>query len=211
MTLTEAKVEANQTNAQLSTGPRTEAGKATSSRNALRHGLTAATKLLPTEDPAELQVLTEAMFNDFKPLNATETALLFDLVDFEWRLRRAAAYEAKILSADAPDFKALNNMSLHAARIKRQFSATLKELQNLQRVSRGQREEQLAEAEAISKADRIRNRPSTLHLYGFDFTLDELKQWSWRKDNIAYSNLIIDEEGDEDDVDYANIHDLQAA
>ena len=50
---TEAKIEANRANAQHSTGPRTEEGKAASSRNALKHGLTSFTVLLPTEDPAE--------------------------------------------------------------------------------------------------------------------------------------------------------------
>ena len=53
MKLTEAKIEANQANAQLSTGPRTEQGKAISSFNSLRHGLTAMTVLLPGEDPAQ--------------------------------------------------------------------------------------------------------------------------------------------------------------
>ena len=37
------QIEANRRNAQNSTGPRTEAGKQRSSRNAVRHGLTAET------------------------------------------------------------------------------------------------------------------------------------------------------------------------
>jgi len=42
----------NRANAQRSTGPRTEAGKQHSALNALRHGLTAQTAVLPSEDPA---------------------------------------------------------------------------------------------------------------------------------------------------------------
>ena len=45
-----AQAIANIENAQRSTGPRTEAGKAASSHNALKHGLTAQTVLLPGED-----------------------------------------------------------------------------------------------------------------------------------------------------------------
>ena len=43
------QIEANRRNAQNSTGPRTEAGKERSSRNAVRHGLTAETVIEPLE------------------------------------------------------------------------------------------------------------------------------------------------------------------
>jgi hypothetical protein len=42
----------NRANSQQSTGPRTESGKQRSSLNALRHGLTAQSAVLPSEDPA---------------------------------------------------------------------------------------------------------------------------------------------------------------
>ena len=42
----QAQIAANRANAQLSTGPRTEEGKAASSRNAYRHGLFAAIESL---------------------------------------------------------------------------------------------------------------------------------------------------------------------
>jgi hypothetical protein len=47
---TERQIAANRLNAQRSTGPRTEAGKANSRRNALKHGLTAEKMLLEYED-----------------------------------------------------------------------------------------------------------------------------------------------------------------
>jgi len=50
--MSEARNIANINNAQHSTGPRTEEGKAASSLNSLKHGLTAKTVLLPGEDPA---------------------------------------------------------------------------------------------------------------------------------------------------------------
>src|SRR5579884_2276255 len=44
---------ANRRNAQKSCGPKTAAGKSRSSRNALRHGVTAKRDVLPDEDRAE--------------------------------------------------------------------------------------------------------------------------------------------------------------
>ena len=48
--ISEKQLEANRRNAQQSTGPKTTEGKAQSSRNNLRHGLTGQISLLPTED-----------------------------------------------------------------------------------------------------------------------------------------------------------------
>ena len=45
------QIEANRRNALKSTGPRTEAGKEVSRRNALRHGLTAETVISAMEMP----------------------------------------------------------------------------------------------------------------------------------------------------------------
>jgi len=45
--LNAVQIEANRRNAQQSTGPRTDAGKKTSSLNALRHGLTSRIVVLP--------------------------------------------------------------------------------------------------------------------------------------------------------------------
>jgi hypothetical protein len=50
-----SRAATNRANSQHSTGPRTESGKQRSSQNALRHGLTARTAVLPTEDPEAYQ------------------------------------------------------------------------------------------------------------------------------------------------------------
>ena len=46
-----AKIEANRRNAQLSTGPRTRAGKAVVATNAIRHGIFAHLAVVPGENP----------------------------------------------------------------------------------------------------------------------------------------------------------------
>jgi len=128
---TEAQIEANRANAQHSTGPRTEEGKAKSSRNALRYGVYSMARLIPGEDPEELEALTQGILNDLDPLNTQETELANQLIDLQWRLRRVTTREAVILSAESPDYKVLNHISLHGARMKRQFSAGMKDFRIL--------------------------------------------------------------------------------
>lgn len=50
--ISERKLQANRANAQRSTGPRTEAGKAISRRNALKHGILSRALDLPPIKPA---------------------------------------------------------------------------------------------------------------------------------------------------------------
>jgi hypothetical protein len=66
----------NRENARHSTGPRTEAGKSRSRRNALKHGLRAEKLALPNEDPKELAAREEEFRAHYNPQNPTEAALL---------------------------------------------------------------------------------------------------------------------------------------
>jgi hypothetical protein len=49
-TISDARLNANRANSQFSTGPKTEEGKAKSSLNAVKTGLTGRTVFLPTDD-----------------------------------------------------------------------------------------------------------------------------------------------------------------
>jgi len=61
----------NRANAAHSTGPKTEAGKQHSCLNALRHGLTGHTIILPKEDLDAYHDFTDKFFAEFKPRKAT--------------------------------------------------------------------------------------------------------------------------------------------
>ena len=54
------RIIANRRNATRSTGPRTDAGKARSRLNGLKHGLRAQVLVLPDEDPAAFQERLDA-------------------------------------------------------------------------------------------------------------------------------------------------------
>ena len=95
---TKAQVKANRQNAKKSTGPRTEDGKASTSQNALKHGLLARDAVLPGEDPADFDRHFQTFEDTIEPQNALEFALVRQIADAEWRLRRLARIETAFLA-----------------------------------------------------------------------------------------------------------------
>ena len=95
---TSLQVEANQRNALRSCGPRSPQGKARSCLNAVTHGLTARTLILPGEDPAEFAQLLAAWTADLQPCNPFEENLVRQAVGHSWRLERADWLEVERLS-----------------------------------------------------------------------------------------------------------------
>jgi hypothetical protein len=92
------QIEANRRNAQKSTGPRTIAGKARVSKNAMKHGLTAAQHLVfADEDPGEFVAFEDAIFDELDPRTALEGACVRRIVGLHWRLRRVPEFEAAIM------------------------------------------------------------------------------------------------------------------
>ena len=89
--------EANRRNALLSTGPRSNEGKQRSSRNALRHGLTAETVIEPIEDAEDYKAFEEAITADYAAETALERELILRLASLLWRLRRATSIETGLL------------------------------------------------------------------------------------------------------------------
>jgi hypothetical protein len=92
------QIEANRRNAQFSTGPRTEDGKANSRGNAMTHGLTAQQLLLPGEDPEDFAAFRDAVFDEAQPATLYEERLVNRIVGLMWRLGRVEAFEAAIFS-----------------------------------------------------------------------------------------------------------------
>jgi hypothetical protein len=86
---TAAQVAANQANAQFSTGPVTEEGKAASARNNFRHGLASGQLIVPGEDPLEFDALAEGLFNEHQPATTTEENLVFCMAQHFWLGQRA--------------------------------------------------------------------------------------------------------------------------
>jgi hypothetical protein len=98
---TEKQILANQQNGKHSTGPRTEAGKRRSRRNAIRHGLRAETVIDGLEDAADYRAFERAIKSDYSPQTAIEGQLVSRLASLLWRLRRAVIIESALLNMQA--------------------------------------------------------------------------------------------------------------
>ena len=94
---TQKQIEANRRNARKSTGPKTEAGKAASSANAISHGLTAASDVLLQDESVDaFEELQRDMLADLDPQDALQGMLARRIVQLLWRLDRAARLEAEL-------------------------------------------------------------------------------------------------------------------
>jgi hypothetical protein len=99
---TESQIRANQQNAQHSTGPKTDAGKASSCVNNLRHGMTGAFRVLPSEDQDEFDRLAAALHAEHRPSTITETMLVEKMAQHYWLSQRAQRLQDLTMADDLP-------------------------------------------------------------------------------------------------------------
>ncbi len=105
----ELKSATSRANGAKSHGPKTPQGRAISSANALRHGLTAKTLILPNENQDLFLSMWNAYFDVLRPANATEVDLVSNIVAARWRLSRTSRYQTAVLDVEmatqAPKFE----------------------------------------------------------------------------------------------------------
>ena len=104
-----AKIAANRRNALQSTGPKTDAGKLASSRNAVKHGLYSSTFLLPEEVRSEYEAFCDRYLDELQPEGLAEENLVREMIAAQWRLLRLNLVEQGVwatprcyLKADQP-------------------------------------------------------------------------------------------------------------
>jgi len=166
----EARLAANRANAMdepalneaktrktLSTGPRTEEGKAISSLNAVRTGLTGRTVLLPSDDAEAYHRHVSAYESAYRPVGLRETELVQSLADTQWRLQRIPGLEMALYARGRQEFaesyldqdialranlidldvhlkyeKQLRNLQLQESRLHLRYEKEMAELRQLQ-------------------------------------------------------------------------------
>ena len=130
-----AQLAANQRNAQLSTGPTSDIGKAKSCLNAVKTGLTGRTVLLPSEDAAEYERHIRAYEKELEPVGQIESDLVQSIADTTWRLSRIPALEMAIFAQGHLEFADSfdeHDPSLRSSLIELQtFTKYEKQLRNL--------------------------------------------------------------------------------
>src|SRR5882757_572496 len=90
--------EANYRNAQLSTGPKTEAGKKRSSLNATRHSLTGQVTVMTDEDRTAFSAFSARLMKNLAPEGEMEIQLALRLAKDTWRLNRLSAIEDNLFA-----------------------------------------------------------------------------------------------------------------
>jgi len=155
-TLTRADV--NRANALFSTGPKSPEGRAKSSLNAVKSGLTGRTVLLHSDDAAEYQEYIRGWQEEFQPVGQRESELVQSISDTCWRLRRVPGLEMAIYAQGRLEFA--NSFDQHDPALRshmielKTMLAYDKQLRNLQlqesRLAR-RREKEMAELRALQK------------------------------------------------------------
>jgi hypothetical protein len=103
---TDAATEAARaaTTTQGQTGPRTEAGKAKSSRNSIRTGLYAARDFIRPEEEEEYAQTLIKLMDELTPENSVEQTFATEIMGATWRLRRCRLVEESFSFLDDLNF-----------------------------------------------------------------------------------------------------------
>src|ERR1700692_1136052 len=158
------KSETARANGAKSRGPTTAEGKEKSSRNAIKHGLTAGTGniLLDCEDPDEFEEAFNKLLGIHAPATPAENDLVEEMVAARWRIRRMWTIETNLFNveiltqqakADTPDSgihlamafrtraddpRSLALASRYEARLQRLYDRAYKTLRELQQERKSQ-------------------------------------------------------------------------
>ena len=181
------RADINRANSQNSTGPRTEAGKARSAMNALKHGLTAKAILLPNEDPEAYQRHIDTFMNEYKPANPAELTQVTNLANMSWLLQRVDRLELALFSEfdehktlDS-QMRALATISIHRHRLSRDFEHVLKQLRQAQHDRIKQHRFQVAEASKLYSLDEDQGIEYDPSVDGFVFPKSEVETFLHRQ------------------------------
>jgi hypothetical protein len=190
---TQPRYTANQRNAQLSTGPRTAEGKAASSLNALKSGLTGRTVLLPSDDVDRYVQHVANWMSELKPVGTHESALAQNIADSYWRTDRIVSLEFAVFANGRVQFaemfagydpalrdamieahvyetseKQLRNLAVQERRLLRQREKDMKELRGLQAERTAAAEAEKERAQAVNEPAKTGPRPTDR--IGFEFS-----------------------------------------
>jgi len=197
-----AQAAASRLNGALSHGPTSEEGKATSSLNALKTGLTGRTVLLPSEDAALYEAHLTRFRQQYQPVGDQELALVQSLADTEWRIARIPSLEMGIFALARLEFselfpeydedsrkilieaktflayqRQLVNLGVQEGRLRRQADKDLAALKALQEPRLQKAQASLNEAArlyigAVRSGRQEEFDPGAL---GFEFTLEQIE------------------------------------
>ncbi len=194
---------ANIANALLSTGPRTEAGKAKAAMNARRHGLTGQFYVMNEADRLAYDTCEKDILQALAPVGAYETQYAISIAQDHWRLNRSRAIEYNTyglghhehlgeMNADTAETEAaitqaqtwrdenrgFTNVALYEIRIRRLITLNEKRLHELQlerkaAESKAREEAELLLCQSVMNGEEISDA-RPIHTSGFVFAPTKL-------------------------------------
>jgi hypothetical protein len=198
---TNLQIEANQKNAQLSTGPVTEEGRRRSALNSVRHGFTGQSVVLTAEEAEPYREFNEQYLKDLAPVGAQEQQLSRSIIDARWRVNQLNTTESGIYALghreyidqfqqEAPALaismaraltfknnqKELDRLHRYESRLFRQATRDEATLKALQAERKAHAEAQ--EKEAIKFLTMYGDGPWNPSDFGFVWSIEEIKRMS---------------------------------
>jgi hypothetical protein len=131
------KVEANRLNAQRSTGPRTEAGKAKAAQNSYKHGFFAL-RLFPNDklcaqDGPDYEMVYRGLYSHYAPVGFMEHFWLEKIATEALRLARVLGYGQEVLGWRMPfENHSVDRLLRYESTVSRNFAHAVKNLELLQ-------------------------------------------------------------------------------
>ena len=135
----------------IMTGPRTDEGKAVSSRNAVKHNL-CSTKLTGADLEA-VNAIRARLEDEWQPKTETEHMLLSQMALSQWRMERALSLELHVFDQPELDQKALALALRYRTTAERSFYKALSELQKLRAVIQEEARRAIRDAEEEAESE----------------------------------------------------------
>jgi hypothetical protein len=191
--ISSAQIAANQANAQHSTGPKTEEGKAISCRNNFRHGFSGAFTVLPWEDQNEFDLLLGGLRDEHKPSGLTEMILVDKMAQALWLSKRALMLQHVTFNHELPvcdDPKQLALYLRYQTTNERAFHKCLNDLLRLRAEKRKQEigfESQIHKQADQTRRESSENRKQELHRWAVSLAEAKLDHQLLQNSTLQHS------------------------
>jgi hypothetical protein len=202
---TPAQIAANQSNAKLSTGPTSDAGRQAVAGNAVKHHLTGKGNPALAGEEEAFAKHVEGYMQSYAPVGVPEQDLVRNLAENNWRLTRAHKMErALFIQLEHEDaevsfeaFKALNRASLYAHRIQRAIEknrAELKQMQDGRKAAYAKAQEEAILLTRLAHAkgqppDQAKEFPSPELCGGFVYSVEEIARLCLRAARLEEAKM----------------------
>jgi len=166
MLISDKQHEANQRNAQRSTGPTTLEGKKAASLNAVTYGLRTRSLMISGENIADYWRLWDGLETEWQPETPTERLYLEQMSTSQWLLARMAASEQRVHETSLPfaaQLDLLDRIDRRRARLERSFTTAMHELKQLQKERKAQTQKPGGRGLSASSARKTPPNPPAPH------------------------------------------------